>query len=311
MPESSPETVEATETKVDVATTESPKDAAPAESSTAEPKGEKGDMLSAVKAALAPKTEKTPASDEQGSKTDEKSATAADKEGDEEGDGSDELSEEETQRLRPKTRKRIENLVRGTHDRDRKIAELEPLAEGFTRISNFVKENNLSTDEVNKLFEVGADLKHNPLKALEVLEPIMQQLYRLSGRVLPDDLQVEVNHGRITEQHARELAAARTNAHIARSQTQRVQQRHEESAAEQARNAQTKAIVDATAAWDRSKERSDPDWKLKQPRVTKEIELAVRRNGFPKTPEEAVQIANKALEEVDAEFKRDAGARSA
>jgi hypothetical protein len=32
--------------------------------------------------------------------------------------------------------------------------------------------------------------------------------------------------------------------------------------------------------------------------------LAVRRNGFPKTPEEAVQIANKALEEVDAEFKR-------
>lgn len=317
MPESSPEDVktEVIDAKAPAAEVKTTQDVASTESSTAEPKGEKGDMLAAVKAALAPKAEKTPASDEQGSQSDADPAKAAAKEGGEAGEESDDLSEEELERLRPKTRKRIENLLRGTHERDRKIAELEPAAEGFWKISRFVEDAGLSQAEVNDLFNVGRDLKLNPLKAHERLKPIFRQLEIMAGDALPEDLHEAVLVGKLTEAHAKELARTRSTAAISTAQVQRIEQRQESQAQQETVRAHVAAVSGAVSAWERQQEKSDPDWKLKQSRVTELIELSIMRRRqsdpsyFPKTNEEAVALATDALKTVNAEMKRFAPAR--
>lgn len=311
MPGSSPEGLktENVETQVESATVEVEvkDDNPPAESSTAD-KGEgKGDLLSQVKAALEPK-EKAPASDEQGSKSEEDPEADAKKDGEAEGDESDDLTEEEYSKLRPKTRKRIENLLRDRSERDAKLAEVEPKASQFDQIVRFVEEAGLNKDEVNDGFNVMRDLKRDPLKAYERLKPIFQQLQVLAGDALPEELQNAVNIGQITEAHARELVRSKSQAAIASSQ---MQWRDERGQQEQQRS-QVQARISEVGAkvseWERSQSKSDPDWKLKQPRVMELVELETLRrrqadpNFFP-SPDEAVQIAKAQLEKVEKEFK--------
>lgn len=281
----------------------------PAESSPAEDKGAKGDMLSAVKAALEPKAEKTPASDEPGSKSEEDPAKDAKKDGAEAGTESDDLTEDELAQVSKKTRKRIETLVRERTDRDRQIVELQPKAEQFEKITRFVDDAGLSKDEVNQGFAIMADLKTRPDQAYERLKPIMKQLAAMFGEGdLPDDLQQDVNFGRITEARARELVVARSRSTISNETLQRTedQQRQQREAADHKANVDD--VSNAVSDWERSKEKSDPSWKLKQPRVMELVELEIVRRQrtkpeyFP-TKAEALEFSKAALEKVEKEFK--------
>lgn len=310
-PDSSPEDeIQVEETKVDAAEVTTKDDQDPAASSSAEAKDGKGDLLATVKAALEkPTTEKTSDSNEPGSKSEEDPDVAAKKEGTEEGTDPDDLTEEELNRLRPKTRKRIDNLLRDRVDRDRKIEELSPKAEQFEKIAGFVESAGLSKDEVNDGFGVMADLKNAPLRAYERLKPIMAQLAIMAGEgPLPQDLQQEVAYGRITEAHARELVKARsqntqTSGELGRQRerdrVQREQDDHRKSVDE---------VSTAVSDWERSKEKADPSWKLKQPRVMEIVELEIARrqrtnpNYFP-TKKEALEFSDAALKKVETEFK--------
>lgn len=277
----------------------------PAESSTAETKDEKGDMLAAVKAALKPKEEKPSDSDEPGSKPEEAAADPdAKKEGAEGEADPDALTEEETAHLRPKTRKRIENLVRDRKERDDKIAAIEPKAQQFDQIRSFVDEAGLTKDEVNQGFAVMRDLKRNPLEAYQRLKPIVAQLAAMFGEGdLPEDLRQDVATGRITEQRAQELVTARSHSSLA---TENAKQDRERQAAE-AHRQNVDDVAGAVAAWENSKA-TDPDWKLKQPRVIELVELSVIRrqrtdpNWFP-TKVEALKLSQDALAQVEKEMK--------
>lgn len=299
-------TTQAAETKSDVD--------ASAESSAAEPKGQKGDLLDQVKAALKPK-EKSPDSVIPGS-PEEKSAEAAEKEGDEADDDSDDLTAEEHARLKPKTRKRIENLLKAREEHERKIAELEPQANQFQGLVRFVEDAGLSKDDVNQLFDVGKNLKQDPHKAYAQIKPVYEQLQRLVGAVLPDDLHQEVLLGRLTEAHARELAAARSRSVVAERRVQHVEQQSQTQKQQAAQQAIVGEVQGKVTEWERSKAASDPDWKLKQPRVMELIELDIVRrqrqqpNYFP-TADEALAMANQALKTVDDGFAKLAPRRKA
>lgn len=307
MPGSSPEKDAEVEVEKTEATEQVTDGNTSAESSPAEPKGDKkGDMLSAVKAALEP-TEKAPDSDTQGSKPDEK-PTADAKEGEEAGDESDDLTEEELARLRPKTRKRIDNLLKDRADRDKIIAETEPKAKQFDSIVRFVEDAGLTKDEVNKGFDVMSSLKNDPFRAHELLRPIMDQLEQIVGMRLPEDLQNAVQLGQITEAHARELASNRSKASVTQHQLQRRDERDRKTKQDQDFQASVDEVSGAVSAWERSKEKSDPDWKLKQPRITEIIELEVTRRrvqnpSFYPTKDEALKFASDALERVEKEFR--------
>lgn len=279
-----------------------------AESSPAEPKSEKVDLLTAVKAALKPPTEKSLDSKTPGSETAEGAETALDKDADK-GSETDDLTEEELARLKPKTRKRIENLTAARRERDGRIAELEPKAQQFEKMMTFVQTAKLSTDEVNEGFEVMRLLKHEPLKAWERLKPIFDSLRSMVGEVLPEELQIAVNQGQITEAHARELAITRTKAAVSTAQVQRHEADTREQQQQDAHQKRQVAVQTSVVEWEKSKAGSDPDWKQKQSRVMEIVQLETLRRekadpNFGWTPEEAVKFANEALTKVETEFKR-------
>jgi hypothetical protein len=315
MPGSSPEKteitgetveVEKTETKAPETTTDVQ---SPAESSTAEVKDDKGDMLSAVKAALKPKTEKPSDSNEPGSESGEAPAATAEKEGAKEGTDPEDLTEDELAHLRPKTRKRIDNLLRDRAERDRKISEIEPKAEQFEKITGFVQEAGLSKDEVNDGFAVMRDLKREPYKAYQRLKPIMAQLANMFGEgELPQDLHQDVVTGRITEQRARELVNARSQTTLATTQAEENARLDRERRDQEAHTSNVNSVATAVTEWERSKEKTDPSWKLKQPRVMEivEIEIARRQRTNPTyfpTKDEALKFSTDALAKVETEMK--------
>lgn len=314
MPESSPEVAAAElAEKVDAADLDTDVKDTSTESSPAGIEGEKADMLAAVKAALSAE-ETPPSSTNQGPQSKEGAEKAP--EGDVSEPDKDELTKEELDRLRPKTRKRIENLVNERRQRDGQIAELdsklgalEPKAQRFDQMVQFIEKANLSTEEVNEGFEVMRLLKNDPLKAWERLQPIFAQLQQMVGQVLPDDLQTAVSQGEITEAHARELVKARTRALVSENDTRRRDAQVQEEQQTRRYQEQQTAVHTAVADWEKSKVGKDPDWKLKQPRVMEIVRLETlerekRDPGFAWTPEEALKFANSALERVNDEFRR-------
>lgn len=292
--------------EADVADKTTDAKATPAESSPADKGETKGDMLEAVKAAIAKPEEKAPDSDEQGSKDETK--TEAAKEGEAEGDGSDDLTEEELARLRPKTRTRINNLLKERAERDDKIAALEPKAGQFDQIAKYVEDAGLTKDEVNQGFDVMRNLKHDPFKAYEILKPIMDQLEPIVGVRLPGDLQQAVNLGQLTEAHAKELARTRGQSTVSQQQLAWRDTQDQQRKQQEAHKGRVDEAATAVTEWETSKSKSDPDWKLKQPRISELIELEIvrkqqqDRNYFP-TKAEALKFASDALDKVERDFK--------
>ncbi len=310
MPESSPETelevkpAAAIDAEAGIET--GAKDTS-AESPPAENAGQQGDMLSAVKAALKPEKEGSPDSANQGSEPD--APDTAKKEGGEGEEDSEDFSEEEKARLSQKAKRRFHKLAGEVTDLTKKVGDLEPQAQQFDKMVRFVAEAGLSPDEVNRGFDVMKAIKQDPLRAFEMLSPVYEQLRQLVGDVLPQDLQQAVSLGRITEDHARELARTRSAATLREQQLQRFEQRT--SVERQQADTQGKwgAAASATTEWEHSKAKSDPDWKLKQPRVIELIELDLLKRQrtnphFVPTTEDAVSMANDALKTVNEDFKR-------
>lgn len=310
MPGSSPDKAEAVvvETKVPAEIeTKTPDVVASAESSPAETKVEdKGDMLSAVKAALKP-TEKTTDSGEQGLKPDAEPVVAA-KEGETAGTEPGDLSAEELAQLKPKTRARISNLLKDRSDRDEKIASLEPKVQQFDTLVRFVEDAGLSKDEVNQGFDVMRALKREPLRAYQVLQPIMAQLEQIVGVQLPDDLRNAVALGQITDTHARELSRSRATSTLSQQQLQEQTQRDQEQRKANEHQAAINDVSTKVSEWERSQEKSDPDWKLKQPRVMALVKLEVqdrklRDPSYFPSVEEAHGFCKTALKTVTDEIK--------
>lgn len=303
-PKSSPDK-EIVKEEVDVPIVDQ-EDAKPsAKSSEAEP-GEKGDMLSAVKAALKPQ-ETSPASDEPGPKAEDPPAATPEK-AVEEGDGSGDLTAEETSRLKPKTRQRIEYLSHQVKERDTKLADMTPKAERFEQIAQFVEEAGLSKDDVNSGFDIMRNLKSNPVKAYDQLRPIMDQLESVLGHRLPPELEAQVNQGQLTEAHARELSRSRATATVTGKVLQETETRQKQAEDKRKFEAQVDETAKAVTEWETKTGQGDPDWKLKQPRVQALVELEIMRKQqrdpeyFP-SKDEAVSISKKALETVEAELK--------
>lgn len=306
--ESSADNDKVIEAKIDAPVDQVQTDVAPADSSPAD-KGEKGDMLSAVKAALEPKTGDAPDSDTQGSKPEVPPVADAKKDGADEGEDTDDLTEEELARLRPKTRKRIDNLLKERSDRDARIADLDPKAQNFEKIQRFVDNAGLSKDEVNQGFDVMANLRNDPLKAYEQLKPIFAQLQQMAGEVLTPDLQQAVEQGQLTEAHARELALTRSRASVNERRFTETEQRQQAAAQREASEANINDVSGAVTEWEKATSKNDPDWKLKQPRIQVLVENEILRKQardpayFP-SKDEAIKMSKDALAAVETEFKR-------
>lgn len=272
--------------------------------------GKPRSTLEAVEAALkkeAGTDGSSPSDGEKGTESDTSGTDAA--KGAAAKDDAGPLTDEEFHKYGPKARQRIRTLVEGKKDLERQVADLGPKAEKYQEMVDYVALTGMSRDEVNQLMTVGAALKSDPFKALEYVRPVYEQLVKLTGGELPDELRQQVEGGFLPEATARELSQRRAREAIDAESQRRADETRKatEQRTELAKRADSAAA--AVSKWDSEWKAADPDYPTKAPRVLEKIELKLTRllqqgpDKLPKTDAEAVALAKQAKDEVEAELK--------
>ncbi len=267
-------------------------DVTAAESSPAET-GVETSVLERVQAALKSK-EASPTSEDTGREQPLAKATETPGEADPETG----ISKAELNRYSPNAQTRIRELAAHKNEAMRQVESLKPKAEVHDKIVNHLLTNDISTTEFDNAIEVTRLIKHDPDRALEVLVPLMQELYRKTGRVLPPNLQERVRLGHL---QARERLAAERAEADQRKREQADQERQQRGLQERVNgNAQ------AVDQWAKAKATSDPDWLTKQPLIAEVMELELRRagpNGYPRNGAESVALVERSLAAVEQRLK--------
>lgn len=246
-------------------------------------------------------------SEEDDSEEDDQSEGKTEESEDSEGEADDEPTEEELKAWKPKTKQRFEQL-QSKYREEKSLREAAEVKAGqFDQFTNFLDTNRITQEEANELFDIGALMKNDPAKALQLLEPHYRNLLAMTGNVLPPELQQQVQQGYITEQHARELSqlkASKNTQGVIEQERVQHQQMQEQVRQQELHN----QVTNTMSTWEKNWASTDPDYNVKKTKVLDRVELeltrAARNNTLPKTVEEAVRLAEKAKSDVEAEFRQ-------
>ena len=227
----------------------------------------------------------------------------------------EDFSPEERKHLKKATAERFDKLKGLYRESKEKVTQLSAQVEqanveaGYYRqFVGFLDENRISQEEANKLFDIGALMKNDPMKALEALTPYYNELLHITGNILPTDLQQQVKQGYITKDKALELSRLRATRETERQIGTERQTHQQQREADRQRGQEVSAMQSGIAGWEKDWASSDPDYAKKKDRVLDRVELLLvraQKNGtLPKTTDEAVKLANQAKTEVEADLKR-------
>lgn len=211
------------------------------------------------------------------------------------------LAEEEwAKTLSKNSQNRFRTLNDSNKALNQELSSLKEKAQRFDGYEQAVQKNQLSDEDVNSGFEIMGLLRSNPEQALKQLTPIIRGLLDYVGYTLPDELKADVEAGALTQDRAREIAASRQretrSLQNAEAQTEKQQaDQHRQSIEKMARTADD---------WDAKIKTSDPDWHLKQDRVTELVELHVLKNGLPASEKDAVKLFDDMKKRVDTDLKK-------
>lgn len=300
------------------AATSSTDETSAADSSTADDKGgdEKGSVLDAVTKALdtddksgeegdgeeGEAAESSPGSEASGEKDEDKTKS----DDDEEEDLGD-ITDEELKRYKPRTRKRMQQLLGKVEEKDGELERLRPAAEAYDRIATFARDNSIDEQTVNNLITYPVLRRDKPEMALQMIEKEYHALLSETGKQLPDDLKQQVDHGYLTQQHAQELSERRAREQREKARAEQQQQTEQERA-----QAEQKKLVEdvqgALSEWEDSWSKSDPDYRVKRDEVHEQVELELARRAknksLPNSRDEAVQMVEQARKRVEERHKK-------
>lgn len=260
--------------------------------SSAAPKdeGEKFDLLSVVRSAVADKAEG--------------SASPAGQE-----EGSDQpLAEQPPSGEQPKTAddENFSDVPFHAHPRFKQlVAQRNQFREGaqqYEKVQTFLAENGVTADEAADFLVVRALMKQNPAEAWKQLKPLVQQLLVEAGEVLPADLRQRVQAGEMTQAAAIELSRLRAQQESGR----RAQTAQAEQAQQRQRAEHVRSIQQSVATWEQVTRQRDPDFDAKSEAMQKEILWLQKRDGMPKTPDDARKMVETAYATVNKSLQRPA-----
>jgi hypothetical protein len=285
--------------------TEIPESGAP--QGDAAPKGSQETLLDRVEGVLNTGKSATPESG-QGTEPDGKAPEAEGSPKGEKADGEGDeplgpVTDDELSKYHSRTRKRIKGLIENVETARREVDELKPDAEIGRNIKAFADQHSLTAEDVNAAMTITALVRNDPFKAVEALVPIVQELQRMTGMVVPQDLQERVRLGQLTEDAALELAQTRARSQHVEQKAQLQEQQSRQLVERTTVQTLAASVGDAVSAWDRQWKASDPDYGLKQKRVQELVELDLYKNGAPTSPDEAVKRAQAIRDFVDKEMK--------
>lgn len=259
-------------------------DTAPAESSPANDKGEKFDLLSVVRNAV-PEPADEPASPTGQEEASEQPKTAA------------QASSEDDERERSEN---FEDVPFHTHPRFREVVQqrnqFREAARQYEQVQEFLVANDLTPEDAANALQTHALMKQNPQEAWKRLKPLVQKLLVDAGEVLPSDLTEQVRGGKISREAAMEISRLRAQNTTASRQ---VDHQREQAEAQRARESQM-AVVSAVGAWESSIRQKDPDFAAKADDIQREVLWLQRQaGGMPSTPEGARKMLEEAYANVN------------
>jgi hypothetical protein len=142
---------------------------------------------------------------------------------------------------------------------EKQINEFKPLAEAQRSIFDYCQKNNIAPDDFNYWLEVAALVKNDPAKALEVLQPQLDQLQSFKGDKLSPDLMAAVENGEISLQYAKRIAAAENQQKFTAERSKQTAQQRQQELANKYQTEMTNSLV----SWAESKGSKVPDFKPK------------------------------------------------
>ena len=272
----------------------------------AQPSGDPPSMLDAVKSALKPKADAAPASQTPDKQAD---GTEPPKAEETQSDEDKELTDDELKSLSARTQRRFRKLNSDVKTRDVLIGQLEPKAQEFDRLDQFVRSAGLSPTDVQGTLRIASQLRSDPHAAYEALLPIMQHLEAAIGNVLPPELAQRVQAGYLTEQDALAMSRAASHASFSRQQLEAERQQQQDWYYRQDRQQQLDNTVSSVESWEKQQATRDPDWHLKQADIRELVELEVSRKRLADPSwlpgnQEALKITQDAYTKVNDRLKR-------
>lgn len=173
---------------------------------------------------------------------------------------------------------------------NKKVKDLEPLAETQRGIETFCKTHGVTGEQFKQALQMAALMNVDPVKARAALLPIMENLNAYVGEKLPEELQKRVDAGTLDVNDAKEMARLRAQATMTQTRSAQTQ--------EQVFNA---SCAKAVSDWETSKKALDPDYDKKydliEP-VFMGMLQAARVQGKEPSPQDRVRFAEQAWKQV-------------
>jgi len=186
---------------------------------------------------------------------------------------------------------------------------LKPAAEQYGKITTFMQNNGLTPQEMAEGMTVMALMKTNPAAAYEQLQKYVQHLARFTGDVLPPEIKDKVDQGYIDPDSAKRLAQLEAEREFSYArqveQQQRIQAEQEVIARQQAAE-NSQQMVAAVMRWEQAERAKDPDWAQKYEMVQDRVKALLTQQPA-RNPSDAIQIAQRALADVNARLRPLAG----
>ena len=267
-----------------------------AESSPVESETE-ADLLSVIQDAAQPEEEPESHSETEEVEREEVEAVSTESEADVE------LAEQEED---------YSNLPFHKHPRFKELVqqrnEARESAQKFDVMQNYLTEANLSGEEAAIGLDIMAKMKSDPMAALTALKPYVQQLSQAAGIVMPQDIQTRVDDGYLDEDAGRELAIARAEAARQKQTNEQMVQRQQM----QTQREYVDYLAETVTNWEENARANDPDYDLKEDLIDARVRAMIAERGqTAQNPQEAIQLAQSAYDQVNEKFNSKFGNRPA
>lgn len=161
------------------------------------------------------------------------------------------------------------DLKKKIEEYEPKVKEWEPLVKQQRSIIEFCSNNGVTEQDFQSALNIAALIRQDPAQARAALKPIWDSLTPYDAEALPPEVAEEIQglRQRVEEGEMSEAAAQRMEKLLRDSAAAQAKvngsQHHHQATAQQRQQAEQKAIYDAIASWQSTKQGSDPDFKPK------------------------------------------------
>lgn len=167
----------------------------------------------------------------------------------------------------------------------------------YNKIEEFCNTNGIAPDDFSYWLNVAALYKNDPAKAMEMLNPKVQELQTFKGDILSPELTAYVENGEISLELAKKFAALENKSKFSEKQTQQTREQVEQ----QRQQRFMQEVQTSFDSWAHSKANSDPDFKPKNgpDAADGKFELVLHKIGAEwqkagiKTPQDLTAFAEK------------------